>query len=646
MGFHDVKPVLAVVCSCVLLCCREPTQITARITTDVACSDNGGAAVAVGLIGSLGDKPPSATVDPCLQEPGRELGDIVLIPSAGKDDEVAIQVVMGFTAPVEECLGGQFDTRCIVARRALRYIPHTELVVPIVMRAVCAGVECLPNETCVKGQCYSASIEPEQCRGDGCEEDKIVAAAAEDVTPVVREPDVSGGGAPSGEVPAPEAGAPSSAGGSDSGGAPPVIDECAEWGKTLSITNEPQDTVPGIAVTLTFTPEPDAAAHRVEVVEPSDPDTPIFEMMADNSASFAPDKAGEFVFRVIAERAGCPALTLTSRTLAACTQFWSVQNDALPLNLDDRALALASDVVVTLSGSGQGALAFSSLQGDGSLGAWTAPPMSALGGKLAFSMTGVAVAGAPFGPNGTGNARFWIIGGLGGATVPWVRAFDLTGPGSLMQPPVVLSSKTDLPTAAESGAALVVGDWLYYVGGNRGAILDEVARIRFDTTTGEFVDAWQIDDGVLPHGFDNLAAVATSERMYVAGGNDGTRRPTVLRGNVTLANGAVSFTQQAPLPEARDNAALAIDELGGVAYVVGGNNVAGNPTASVYRAEIAADGSITEWQTLPPLPAPLRQHEAVYAGGRLHVLGANLGGQQRHVRTLRLDGPEASARCP
>lgn len=93
------------------------------------------------------------------------------MPSGADNAEVAFEVASRGGGQVDRCYGGRFDPGCIVARRALRYLPVTDLRLPIVMRDACRGVECPPGETCVQGDCRSAWIDPEQCAGDqGCGE--------------------------------------------------------------------------------------------------------------------------------------------------------------------------------------------------------------------------------------------------------------------------------------------------------------------------------------------------------------------------------------------------------------------------------------------------------------------------------------------
>src|SRR6185312_2524685 len=82
-------------------------------------------------------------------------------PSGDKDGAVTVKIVAGFGRSVDECAQG--GTGCIVARRSLRYIPHTELRIPVLLQASCAGVPCQDTETCVASACVPAAIDPSTC---------------------------------------------------------------------------------------------------------------------------------------------------------------------------------------------------------------------------------------------------------------------------------------------------------------------------------------------------------------------------------------------------------------------------------------------------------------------------------------------------
>jgi hypothetical protein len=167
--------------------CRTPTQVTVEISTDVPCDSVQGASLQVGSLESIESSSPSAEARQCSAD-GR-IGSIVLVPRGSKDEPFAFKVAMGVGVGPDRC--AVESGKCVVARRALRFIPHTELSLPVVLRQACMGVSCPATETCVRGRCVPASIDdPERCAGSACSEEALwpgvgTADAGPDTSPPV-----------------------------------------------------------------------------------------------------------------------------------------------------------------------------------------------------------------------------------------------------------------------------------------------------------------------------------------------------------------------------------------------------------------------------------------------------------------------------
>jgi hypothetical protein len=144
--------------------CRTPTQVTLEISTDLDCGELQGTTITVGTLDSIECSPEATETFQC--EAGR-IGSLVVVPSGALNEEFAVKVVTGVTLPPPVP-----DATCtassnppdylgtIVARRALRFIPHTELTLPIVMQRACEGVACVADATtCNQGSCVAATIQ-------------------------------------------------------------------------------------------------------------------------------------------------------------------------------------------------------------------------------------------------------------------------------------------------------------------------------------------------------------------------------------------------------------------------------------------------------------------------------------------------------
>jgi hypothetical protein len=103
-----------------------------------------------------------------------QIGTLVVVPSGAKDDLVGVRVVAGIDQTPEECLAKGYEG-CIVARRALRFTPHSDLALEVELSSRCKGIACDPRSTCFPGGCQPALDAPAP-----------VAEAPAPVTPSVR----------------------------------------------------------------------------------------------------------------------------------------------------------------------------------------------------------------------------------------------------------------------------------------------------------------------------------------------------------------------------------------------------------------------------------------------------------------------------
>ena len=152
-----------------LVGCRTPTQITVEVTTEVACdgaSTKANTTLSVGTLGAdLDDKPPVVVTSTCTKVDDKtwRIGSLVLVPSGDKGAEIAIRVVTGINKDPAKCTAAD-SKDCIIARRSLRFVPHTELYLPIGLDVDCTNVPCDSTTTCVDGKCVGATIpDSSQC---------------------------------------------------------------------------------------------------------------------------------------------------------------------------------------------------------------------------------------------------------------------------------------------------------------------------------------------------------------------------------------------------------------------------------------------------------------------------------------------------
>jgi hypothetical protein len=134
--------------------CRDPTEIIVDVTS-TSCSTLTETAITVGPSGVTSANGFTATQAGC--QTATDVGSLVVVPSGSLDDAVGIEVIGGLGKDPSKC--SHADPQCIVARRSLRYVPHTPLELPIALDATCAGVACDdPTTTCFRGSCVPATV--------------------------------------------------------------------------------------------------------------------------------------------------------------------------------------------------------------------------------------------------------------------------------------------------------------------------------------------------------------------------------------------------------------------------------------------------------------------------------------------------------
>lgn len=148
--------------------CRDATQVTLDVKTNVNCADMRGVEIVVATnahaaeqrsaLLTPGTRFPTATTTACQDGvPPHPVGTLVLTPSSG---EGAVVVIAAFgKAKPSDCQAPNFAPECIVARRRFSFVDHTPISLPVVLDPSCAGVPCNENSTCVGKKCVDSRVE-------------------------------------------------------------------------------------------------------------------------------------------------------------------------------------------------------------------------------------------------------------------------------------------------------------------------------------------------------------------------------------------------------------------------------------------------------------------------------------------------------
>lgn len=166
---------------------------------------------------------------------------------------------------------------------------------------------------------------------------------------------------------------------------------------------------------------------------------------------------------------------------------------------------------------------------------------------------------------------------------------------------------------------LVVGDYLYAFGGYGGTFLDSIerARINADGSLGK----WELltDHFITPRYIHTMAH--TDKALYAIGGHAEQGGTGMESSEFAIVNGdgsLGSWKASAALKQGRYGLMSVVHE--GYVYAMGGLNGATFYDV-IERSRINDDGTLGEWQTIAPLPAPFADVGVATYKDWVYVLG-------------------------
>ena len=181
-----------------------------------------------------------------------------------------------------------------------------------------------------------------------------------------------------------------------------------------------------------------------------------------------------------------------------------------------------------------------------------------------------------------------------------------------------------MPERRMSGEAVLLGDFIYLVGGTGGT----TALLRFDPAE----DSWAVLPGP-SQPREHVAAVAFNGELWVIGGRWGG---TGALAAVEIFDPASGAWRDGPeMIEARSGFGAAV--VGDGIVVAGGEILGARPWTALASAEVY-DAESGAWRLLPELPAGIHGMPVVGYGGTAYVLGGSdrAGGIDNRGRVLKL----------
>ena len=215
------------------------------------------------------------------------------------------------------------------------------------------------------------------------------------------------------------------------------------------------------------------------------------------------------------------------------------------------------------------------------------------------------------------NGKVYVFGG--GPDLSW-RA---TASVLVYDPATAAWTEAELmPERRMSGEAVLLGNFIYLVGGTGGT----TALLRYDPAE----DAWAVLPGP-SQPREHVAAVAFNDELWVIGGRWGG---TGALATVEIFSPASGSWRDGPeMNEARSGFGAAA--VGGRIVVAGGEILGARPWTALAGAEVY-DPDTDAWTLLPELPAGIHGMPVVGFGGTAYILGGSdrAGGIDNRGRVL------------
>ncbi|MBN1902128.1 hypothetical protein JW926_12460 [Candidatus Sumerlaeota bacterium] len=198
---------------------------------------------------------------------------------------------------------------------------------------------------------------------------------------------------------------------------------------------------------------------------------------------------------------------------------------------------------------------------------------------------------------------------------------------------------TPLPIATQMYGAVVLGDYLYVIGGNSyvpGTVEDlwQTSVWRAFIYPDGSLEKWE-KCAPIPHNRSYIEnqTIVLNDVVYALCGYDGkneTRYKNILWTR-PLPNGELEpWRESPPCPGQAVNCAVAVSTPGYI-HLIAGRGEKETALPDVWSAQIAADGTVLGWEPAPFLPAPLWFHHAGVVGGRVWVWGGLKGNSNKSV---------------
>lgn len=225
---------------------------------------------------------------------------------------------------------------------------------------------------------------------------------------------------------------------------------------------------------------------------------------------------------------------------------------------------------------------------------------------------------------------------LGGATFPPTTSLNFVSKGSIENSSIPSwTPLTPLPKALSQGAAVVIGNKLYFAGGDTNGILSQTVYVTQTNNDGT-IGSWSIA-GQLPRGLNGFGMVTNGNDIYIIGGNTTTGFTNKTYKSTVNSDGTLgSWEETTSLPNPTYRAGTII--VGSRIFSIGG--LTPNYSDKVYTVEIQSNGTLGSWtEETNKLPQPVCCGATTTNGSYLYLSGGYNGSYLNTVYYAKLDTP-------
>lgn len=196
--------------------------------------------------------------------------------------------------------------------------------------------------------------------------------------------------------------------------------------------------------------------------------------------------------------------------------------------------------------------------------------------------------------------------------------------GSVSAQQKVYFPTTPMPTARQMYGAVVLGDFLYLIGGNTDEEGFLVSVQKSPIKSDGHLGGWEATTP-LPRSraYIENCTMALNDIVYVVAGYEGTveNATTTIFWTRPKADGHFEAWRESAAYPGQGVYCSAAVATPGYIHLIAGALKPLNPSALVWSARVGPDGSILGWEPGLELPFPLWYHSAGVAGGRVWVWG-------------------------